>query len=166
MRIFSLVTAVLVVAVIYVFVFQRNLILNFGKADALAGSVSTPQAPTSQITDTPSVSVVVLASRAQNVASAVNVRGETRAARQVNLRAETNGSVISQPLRKGSFVTAGQPMCEIDPGTRGASLAETKARLAESRARAPEAEARVIEAQARLAEALINDRAAAKLSQG
>ena len=166
MRISPLVTAVLVAAVIYVFVFQRDLIINLGKTDAITDEVSTSQVPTPQITDTPSVSVVVLASRAQNVDSAVNVRGETRAARQVSLRAETSGSVISKPLRKGSFVTTGQPMCEIDPGTRGASLAETKARLAESRARVPEAEARVIEAQARLAEALINDRAAEKLSQG
>ena len=166
MRISPLLTAVLVAAVIYVFVFQRDLIINLGKTDAITDEVSTSQVPTPQITDTPSVSVVVLASRAQNVDSAVNVRGETRAARQVSLRAETSGSVISKPLRKGSFVTTGQPMCEIDPGTRGASLAETKARLAESRARVPEAEARVIEAQARLAEALINDRAAEKLSQG
>jgi multidrug efflux system membrane fusion protein len=96
----------------------------------------------------------------------VTVRGATRATRQVDLRAETNGRVISQPLRKGATVRANQPMCEIDPGTRRVSLAEAEARLAESRARVPEAEARVIEAQARLNEALINDRAAEKLSKG
>jgi multidrug efflux system membrane fusion protein len=111
------------------------------------------------------VSVVVLPSKAQNVDSVVTIRGETRATRQVDLRAETNGRVISRPLRKGATVRADQPMCEIDPGTRGMSLAEAEARLAESRARVPEAEARVIEAKARLDEALINDRAAEKLSR-
>ncbi len=170
MRIFSILTAALVAAVIYIFVFQRDLILNFNKADEKIVKTSTSQVPTTNLTpivgDEPIVSVVVLKSYAQNVDSAVNVRGETRAARQVSLRAETSGSVVSQPLRKGSIVTAGQPMCKIDPGTRGASLAETKARLAESRARVPEAGARVIEAQAHLAEALINNRAAEKLSQG
>jgi len=170
MRIFSILTAALVAVVIYIFVFQRDLILNFNKADEKIVKTSTSQVPTTNLTpivgDEPIVSVVVLKSYAQNVDSAVNVRGETRAARQVSLRAETSGSVVSQPLRKGSIVTAGQPMCKIDPGTRGASLAETKARLAESRARVPEAGARVIEAQAHLAEALINNRAAEKLSQG
>ena len=170
MRIFPILTAAMVAVVIYVFVFQRSLITNFNKTDAEITETSVSQVSTTNLMPTaggpPIVSVMVLKSYAQNVDSAVNVRGETRAARQVSLRAETSGSVVSQPLRKGTFVTKGQPMCKIDPGTRGASLAETKARLAESRARVPEAGARVIEAQAYLAEALINDRAAEKLSQG
>ena len=170
MRIFPILTAAMVAVVIYIFVFQRSLILNYNKTDAEIAETSVSQIPTTNQMPTaggaPIVSVMVLKSYAQNVDTAVNVRGETRGARQVSLRAETSGSVVSQPLRKGTFVTEGQPMCKIDPGTRGVSLAETKARLAESRARVPEAGARVIEAQAYLAEALINDRAAEKLSQG
>ena len=170
MRVFSIVTALMVAAIIYIFVFQRELIYNFSasqsdqESEVRQTSVTAVQAK--QIKEKKIVSVVVLKSHATRVDSTVLVRGETRAARQVNLMAETSGSVVSTPLRKGSFVSAGQPMCEIDAGTRGASLAETKASLAVARARVPEAEARVVEAKARLDEALINDRAAIKLSKG
>jgi len=181
MRIFPILTAILVAAVIYLFVFQRDVLLSFGTDESEMLQMASQPAPAAapDQNSAPIVSVAVLPSTAQNVDSAVTVRGETRATRQVDLRAETNGRVISQPLRKGATVLADQPMCEIDPGTRGVSLAEAEARLAESRARVPEsearvieaearldAEARVIEAEARLDEALINDRAAEKLSQG
>ena len=170
MRILSILTAIVVAAVIYLFVFQRDLLFSFGtdesQAPQAASTQPAPAAAAAPQDSTPIVSVAVLTSTAQNVDSAVTVRGETRAKRQVDLRAETNGRVISQPLRKGATVQANQPMCEIDPGTRRVSLAEAEARLAESRARVPEAEARVIEAEARLEEALINDRAAEKLSKG
>jgi len=172
MRIFPILTAILVAAVIYLFVFQRDVLLGFGTGKSEMPEMAAQPAPAAAPAATPSqnsapiVSVAILPSTAQNVDSAVTVRGATRATRQVDLRAETSGRIISQPLRKGASVSADQPMCEIDPGTRGVSLAEAEARLAESRARVPEAEARVIEAEARLQEALINDRAAEKLSQG
>jgi multidrug efflux system membrane fusion protein len=64
-------------------------------------------------------------------------------------------------------------VCQLDSGTRGATLAEAKARFAEAKARlseaesrVPEASARVTEASARLDEALVNQNAAAKLSAG
>ncbi|MEM6306627.1 MAG: efflux RND transporter periplasmic adaptor subunit, partial [Pseudomonadota bacterium] len=122
------------------------------------------QAPQTQNAPT-GVSVVAYTSMARPLDSTVQVRGETEAARTVNLLAETSGTIISQPLRRGAFVSAGQAMCTLDPGTREASLAEARARLAEATARVPETEARVAEAEARLEEALINDRAAARLSR-
>lgn len=165
MRLFPIITALLVGAVIFLFVFQRDMITS-----QFAPNVEVPVVETPAVIATDTVAlkdnrigVVVLKSQAQRIDSAVAVRGQTEAARQVNLVAETSGKVISVPLRKGTMVTAGQAMCRLDPGTRGASLAEAKARLAEAQARVPEAEARVIEAQARLDEALINDNAAEKL---
>ena len=107
------------------------------------------------------------------------LRGQTEAIRQVEVRAETSGQVVSDPLRKGAFVETGELLCRLDPGTREATLAETRARLLEARTRLPEARARVPEAEARiaeakarveeaksrLAEARINDNAAKRLSQ-
>ncbi|WP_409977094.1 efflux RND transporter periplasmic adaptor subunit [Pseudoruegeria sp. SHC-113] len=90
------------------------------------------------------ISVVAISSTAETVDNAVLMRGQTEALRQVEVRAETGGQVISEPLRKGAFVEAGQLLCEIDIGTREASLAE--------------AEARVLEAQ-------INNTAASKLAE-
>ena len=68
------------------------------------------------------------------------------------MRAETTGQIISDPLRKGSFVEAGELICELEPGTRQAALAEAESRLSQ--------------AQAALREAEINNTAASRLSEG
>jgi multidrug efflux system membrane fusion protein len=99
----------------------------------------------------------------QQVDSAVVLRGQTEATRQVDVRAETSAIVASAPLRKGTRVTTGDAMCVLDAGTRGAALQEAKARLSEAESRVPEAEARVQEAQAKLAETQINQNAATRL---
>jgi len=101
----------------------------------------------------------------QQVDSAVILRGETQAARQVDVRSETSAIVSSAPIRKGTQVSAGDAMCVLDAGTRGAALEEARARLSEAKSRIPEAEARVEEARARLAEAEINQNAATRLGQ-
>ena len=82
------------------------------------------------------VPVMVLESTAQTTASFLIVRGRTEAARNVQVAAQTSGSVISQPLRRGSLVTKGQPLCELDPGIRAAELAEAQAAMAEAEAEA------------------------------
>jgi len=180
MRLFPILAAIVVSALIYVFIFER---------DRLLTSVSKPPAETSQPAeqeDAPqaqtedAVRVVAVKSIARSIDNAVILRGETKADRQVSLRAETSGQVISDPLRRGHFVAAGDVMCELDPGTRMSALAEARARLSEAVSRVPEAEARVPESEARvteaearveeaiarLEEARINVNAAEKLSEG
>ncbi|GAA6207930.1 efflux RND transporter periplasmic adaptor subunit [Cognatishimia sp. WU-CL00825] len=167
MRIVPLIIAVVVAAFMYLFIIERDTLLAFASTDdAVEETTDVTAETTPEITQTDVVRVVAVHSAARNIDSAVVVRGETEAQRQIDVLGETTGLVISEPLRKGSFVTAGQVMCEIDPGTRGAALAEAKARLAEARAGVPTAAARVAEANARLEEAKINDNAASKLSQG
>ncbi len=112
------------------------------------------------------VSVVVYTSNSQILGSAVILRGETEAARFVEVRAETFGQVVSEPLRKGSFVQKDDILCKLDKGTRKAALADALARLEEARALIPQTEARLGEAKSRLDEAQINFNAASKLSQG
>ena len=80
------------------------------------------------------VPVMVLASTARTTSSSLIVRGRTKAARDVRVAARTAGSVISQPLRRGAFVTEGQPLCELDAGIREAELAEVEAALVEAEA--------------------------------
>ena len=179
MRFFPIIAAVIVVAVIYVFVFQREALIG---AAGEGGSANADDTATAQIAplseDEAALKVVVVNSVARPLDQTIQVRGQTEADRQVELRAETTGQVISEPLRKGTFVEEGQLICKLDPGVRQALLAEAVARMAEAEARLPEAEARVPEAQARvseaqarvaeaqsrLAEANINANAAAKLS--
>jgi len=152
MKIGSIITALLVAAVLYVVVFQR---------DAITGGEQEAQTEASAATaaeqDEPiAIKVVAMASTAQQIEDGVVLRGRTEAARQVSVAAETSGLVVSEPLRKGAFVEAGDVMCQLDPGTREASLAEAKARLLEAQGRVPEAEAALTEAQARVDEAEVN----------
>ena len=169
MRPLSIVTAILVVVVLYFVVLEREALLNFagaGQDTAEAATVAEPEPAASPETGKAGVSVVALRSEARQIDGAVILRGRTEAARQVEVRAETSGRVVSEPLRSGATIAEGELMCSLDPGTRQIALADAQARLQEARARLPEAQARVAEAQARLAEAQINDNAASRLSEG
>lgn len=156
MRILPIITAVLVMTALYLLVFERQDILEFAAGE---GAIATAEIAESVQTANPGdksvalVSVVAIKSEAREIDSAVVVRGRTEAARQVELRAETTGQVISEPLRKGAFVQMGQMLCQLDPGTREVSLADATARLIEAQARVPAAQSRIPEAQARLSEA-------------
>lgn len=135
-------------------------------ANMAADTAATPAQKTATGDGRKQVRVVAQRSQARPIDSAVVLRGQTRAARQVEVRAETSSTVISEPLRKGAFVTRGDVLCRLDPGTREAALAQARAALAEAQARVPEARARLEEARARLDEAEINWRAAEKLAKG
>ncbi len=169
MRLIPLLTAFVVTAVLYLAVFERETLLAFARGDAAGQPDQTPgktgPAPATE-PEKPRIGVVVLRSKAQNIDSAVVLRGQTQAARQVEVRAEISATVISEPLRKGTFVKQGDLLCQLDPGSRAARLAEARARLSEAKSRVPESEAKLQEAIARLSEATINWTAAVKLVKG
>ena len=127
MRLFPLFTALLVTAAIYLAVMERSALLGFA---GVVAAESTPPEDAAQ--DAALVRVLATVSRAQPVDNGVVLRGRTEAARHVDIRAETSGLVISEPLRRGSRVKAGDPVCELAPGVRKAALDEARARLAEA----------------------------------
>lgn len=164
MKLFPILTAVLVCVALYFVVLDRETLVDFasgfGPEDAGAesqGDVSTEAvADASEAeadADDGRVHVTARRSTAEMTENVVVLRGRTEAMRQVNVSAETSGRIVSEPLRAGAFVEEGQLMCEIAPGTREADLTEAQARLSEARARLPEAMARLPEAEARVAEA-------------
>lgn len=178
MRPLSILFAVLVMAALYGLIFERERILDFA-----AGTAPTPEAEIAAPTQAAiaeaaqpeteaqrGVPVRAVVYTAQSVEDGVLLRGRSEADRHVEVRAETGGLVISEPLRKGTSVDAGDLLCRLDPGTRPAQLADAQANLAraeagipEAESRLPEARARVAEAEARLEEARINDNAARAL---
>ncbi|APG47346.1 efflux RND transporter periplasmic adaptor subunit [Phaeobacter porticola] len=188
MRVIPLLTAAVVTAGLYYAVIERDTLLSFARGEdstdttAAAASdgataeaataagdtaaASTAATPTTTDGNNTSVGVVALRSSARGIDSAVVLRGQTQAIRQVEVRAETTSTVLSEPLRKGAQVKAGDLLCKLDPGTRPSTLLEAKARLREAKIRIPEGQARLDEARARLKEAQINLTAAAKLSEG
>ena len=177
MKLVPFLTAILVAVFLYFLVIERAAFFEFAgltQPETTETEETQETAPSETAEETPNVvSVIARRSEARTIDSAVILRGETRAVRQVELRSETSGTIVSDPLRKGTFVTAGQLMCEIGVGTREIALADAEARLAETRSRIPEVEARVPEAQARIEEAAsrlneaqINLNAAEKLFEG
>lgn len=188
MRLLPVLTALLVAAILAVAIMYREALVAFANGASVEEAVAIAEGTAPPPADAPAeeaeadtaeaapgttaeaapqpVSVVAMRSTATEVDGAVVLRGQTEAARQVELRAETSGRVISDPLRKGAEVQEGELVCELDPGTREASLSEAQARLAEARASVPSSEARVEEAKAALEEARINQNAAQKLSEG
>jgi multidrug efflux system membrane fusion protein len=176
MRIVSILSALLVVATLYLVVLERDNLIAFSQgdtgalgrtaaADVVRGAFGAepqpaPPQPEAEAPATPApaaeapaepaaeqapIAVVVQRSQVQPIDRAVVLRGRTEAAREVEVRAETSGRVVSEPLPRGSAVAEGDVLCEIDPGIRPAMLAE---------------------ARARLAEAQFNSRAAVRLSEG
>jgi multidrug efflux system membrane fusion protein len=158
MRLMPLFTAIVVSIVLYALVFERESLLAFAQVEP--GVEETID----EVTLNP-ISVVAMTSQAVTVDSAVIMRGRTEAARQVTVASEISGLVISEPIRKGAFVDAGDLLCQLDPGTLAAQLAEGRARLAEAQGRVPEAQATVVEASARVREAEINVNVARRLSE-
>ena len=165
MRPVSLLLAAVVAFALYMLVMQRDALPFLGGGES-AVAAEAEEVAEAEDDAARRVSVVALRSEAGPVEDAVIVRGQTEAAREVEVRAETSGLVVSEPLRKGAAVEAGQMLCELDPGTREIALDEAEARLLEARSRVPEAEARVAEAEARLNEAQIEGNAARQLSEG
>jgi multidrug efflux system membrane fusion protein len=176
MKLIPLITAILVSLGLYYLVIQRDTLLAFSRGEAaqapLESAAMAPEQATqaeaapSEISGENRIGVVALHSKAQVFDSAVILRGMTQAVRQVELRAETSSTVISEPLRKGVQVAKGDVLCKLDPGTRPAALLEAQARLSEARANMPVSEARLDEANAKLNEAKINLTASEKLSAG
>ena len=168
MRIIPIITAIIVLAGMYMVVFERETLTGFARGNAGEETTVAVDTATEEAAGAGEslLGVVAMHSVAQTIDSAVILRGRTEAARQVTVAAETSGLVVSEPRRKGASINAGELLCSLDPGTREASLAEARARLAEAQGRVPEAEAGVMEATARLREAEINLNAAQSLSEG
>ncbi|TMM54253.1 efflux RND transporter periplasmic adaptor subunit [Sulfitobacter sabulilitoris] len=169
MRIFPVLAAVAVASLLYLAVFERAVVTEFlglsSPAAQMQAEGTAAATPGDDGASAGRVKVVVHRSEARDIDTAVILRGQTNAARQVDVKAETSARVMSEPLRKGTTVSEGQELCRLDPGTRQDTLAQARAQLDEAQARVPEAQARLAQAQAQLEEARINRDASARLGE-
>ena len=131
MRLLSILTALAVVLALFFLVFQRDALMEFAGIASPEEETPTETAAAEQTsaeameTSETSVSVVALKSQARTVDGAVILRGRTEAIRQVEVRAETSGRVISTPLRRGEMIAEGEPQQVVqDKAVIDASLGE------------------------------------------
>ena len=82
--------------------------------------------------DNESFTVRVASISAQNYQERVRVRGQTKAFRHVDVRAEVPGRVVATPVARGARVEAGELLCEIAVDTRAADLQEARSRQEEA----------------------------------
>ncbi|MES3007595.1 MAG: efflux RND transporter periplasmic adaptor subunit [Pseudomonadota bacterium] len=82
--------------------------------------------------DNQSFTVRVARINAQDYQERVRVRGQTKAFRHVDVRAEVSGRVVATPVARGARVNAGDLLCEIAVDTRAADLQEARSRQEEA----------------------------------
>ena len=132
MRISSIIIAIIVCAGIAGFIFRNDLNAYLNTKDVIIVETNeiSPEIKENKINKQKAVSVLVQKSNEQEVTNGILLRGQTEAFKSVQVKAETSGSVISQPIRKGTFVKNGELLCELEVGTKSDVLSEAKVALA------------------------------------
>ncbi|MBK0397816.1 efflux RND transporter periplasmic adaptor subunit [Limibaculum sp. M0105] len=106
------------------------------QATTRAGSPASADAPSPGAPSPGAVPVMIMEISAEPTIDRITLRGRTEANRNVVVRAETPGRVISEPLRAGTRVDDGTLLCRLEPGARQAQVAEAEAALAEAQVEA------------------------------
>lgn len=132
MRISSIIIAIIVCVGIAGFIFRNDINASLETKGITVEEISQkmPDADKTKTDNQKAVSVVVQKSSEQEVTNGILLRGQTEAFKSVQVKAETSGSVISQPIRKGTFVKNGELLCELEVGTKSEVLAEAEEALA------------------------------------
>ena len=98
----------------------------FSEHDGTPAPVSATAVPSASV-QPPSVQVQTL--QASSVAQVLNLMGVTAPTRQVDVPAETKGTVATLQVKTGALVEEGQLLARIDMGDRTARLREAQALL-------------------------------------
>jgi multidrug efflux system membrane fusion protein len=132
MRISSIIIAIIVCAGIAGFIFRKDFNAYLNTQDVIIEETNeiSSELKEKKINKQKAVSVLVQKSNEQEVTNGILLRGQTEAFKSVQVKAETSGSVISQPIRKGTFVKNGELLCELEVGTKSDVLSEAKVALA------------------------------------
>ena len=132
MRISSIIIAIIVCAGIAGFIFRNDFSAYLNTQDVIIEETNeiSSELKEKKINKQKAVSVLVQKSNEQEVTNGILLRGQTEAFKSVQVKAETSGSVISQPIRKGTFVKNGELLCELEVGTKSDVLSEAKVALA------------------------------------
>ena len=137
MRLISIFVSVLVALSLYFLIVDRKSLIDilrkFQNTQEVSSELGNNSKPiNSSIEENELPLVLVKKSKEIITDNTLIVRGSTEAIRKVEVRAEVNGGVISEPRLKGSRIKKNEILCEIAAGTRFVTLSEAKMRLLEA----------------------------------
>lgn len=103
------------------------IVAYFGIRSAMRGSLSAEQSVAEAATseEVPQAIVTEVSSQLHTVR--VGVKGRTAPDKSVTLKSGTSGTVVSTPVREGTFVKAGTLLCGLDVEARSARVKEAEA---------------------------------------
>ncbi len=137
MRLISIFVSILVAFSLYFLIVDRKSLIdfmrNFQKDEKISSELDNDNKLIDNTFKENELPIVVVKKSKEIITDNVLiVRGRTEAIRKVEVRAEVNGGVISEPRLKGSRIAKNETLCEIAAGTRFVSLSEAKMRLLEA----------------------------------
>ncbi len=137
MKLISIFVSVLVAFSLYFLIVDRKSLINFiskFQEDVEISSELDNNDKQLKTNINENVLPIVIVKKSKEIVAenTLILRGRTEAIRKVEVRAEVNGGVISQPRLKGSRIVKNETLCEIAAGTRFVNLSEAKMRLLEA----------------------------------
>lgn len=99
----------------------------FGVRSAMRGSISTEQAVAEASTRSETPQALVVEGQSQLHTIRISAKGRTAPDKSVTLKSGTSGTVVSTPVREGTFVKAGTLLCGLDVEARSARVKEAEA---------------------------------------
>jgi len=137
MRLISIFVSVLVAFSLYFLIVDRKSLVDFikkiQKGDEISSELDNDDKSIKDTIIENQLPIVVVKKSKEIIADdTLIVRGRTEAIRKVEVKAEINGGVISEPRLKGARIKKNETLCEIAAGTRFVNLSEAKMRLLEA----------------------------------
>lgn len=99
----------------------------FGIRSLMRGSLGSEAAPPAAEGPAPAPEAIVLTAESQPHTLTVRAKGRTAPDKSVTVKSGTAGTVISTPVREGSFVRQGALLCGLDVEARSARVKEAEA---------------------------------------
>src|SRR5690606_32460540 len=124
-------TGMVIIVVVWM-VIPRERDLDDGYSLPDNDSPVTAASGASQPGDSSQFIVRVAHLEARSFGEQVRVRGQTKAFRLVDVRAETSGRVVATPVERGARVNEGDLLCELAVDNRAVDLQEARSRMEEA----------------------------------
>lgn len=103
------------------------IIAYFGIRSVIRGSLSSEHAVAATSREVAIPQALVIEASAAPHTIRISAKGRTAPDKSVTLKSGTSGTVVSTPVREGSFVKAGTLLCGLDVEARSARLREAEA---------------------------------------